>query len=49
MVWCDFSQLTISSFHDLIVDLIPNTTTLANTTILLPVQNGDGREIRLYV
>ena len=37
--WCDFSRLTILSFHNNAGDQINNTTTAANMAILLPVIN----------
>ena len=39
-VWCDFSKLTVVSFHDSVGEHIPDTTTVADPAILLPVQNG---------
>jgi hypothetical protein len=39
-MWCDFSQLIILSFHDLVRDNLTDTTTLTNAAILLPVQSG---------
>jgi hypothetical protein len=38
--WCDFSCLAILSFHNDAGDQINNTTTAADTAILLPVING---------
>ena len=39
-MWNDFSQLSILSFHDSIGNVINNTTTIADDSILLPVQDG---------
>ncbi len=38
--WCDFSRLAILSFHNDAGDQINDTTTAANTAILLPVIDG---------
>jgi hypothetical protein len=38
--WSDFSQLSILSFHDSVGDVIDNTTTAADDSVLLPIQNG---------
>jgi hypothetical protein len=39
--WCDFSRLTILSFHSVNGDVNKGTTTAADTNILLPVQDGN--------
>jgi hypothetical protein len=38
--WCNFSNLTIESYHNSAGVKMNNTTTTANPSILLPVQNG---------
>jgi hypothetical protein len=38
--WCGFSNLTIQSYHNSAGAKMNNTTTAANPSILLPVQNG---------
>ena len=39
--WYNFNWLTILSFHDVKSDIISNTTTATNSTVLMPVQNGE--------
>ena len=39
--WYKFNRLTILSFHDVKGDIILDTTTQGNSTVLLPVQNGN--------
>jgi hypothetical protein len=39
--WYDFSRLTILSFHSVNGDVNNDTTTAADTNILLPVQDGN--------